>query len=81
MKICSLDLEMTGLDIETCDILEFGCVLDDLSNQRPIEELPTFECYFSPVREGGTYQGSPYALQMHPEIFRRIAEKWSHGKK
>jgi len=37
----------------------------------PIDKLPVFHCYF--VKDNFT--GSPYALSMHPKIFRRIAEK------
>ena len=75
MKYVSIDLEMCGLDENTCDILEFGAVLDDLENPLPLDELPRFHCYFLPTREGGTYRGDPYALAMHPEIFKRIASK------
>jgi len=75
MKYVSIDLEMTGLNPDTCDILEFGAVLDDLENPLPLDELPRFHCYFSPMHEGGTFRGEPYALQMHPEIFKRIDER------
>ena len=30
MKYCSIDLETTGLNPKTSDIIEFGAVLDDL---------------------------------------------------
>jgi len=71
MKYCSIDIETTGLIVDECDIIEFGAVLDDLSVVAPIDELPVFHCYFRKEY----YQGSPYALSMHPKIFRRIAEK------
>jgi DNA polymerase III epsilon subunit-like protein len=67
----SIDIETTGLDSQNCDIIEFGAVLDDLSDQRPIHTLPVFHCYF--VKE--EYRGEPFALSMHPTIFRRIAER------
>ena len=70
----SVDCETTGLSVDNCDILEFGAVLDNLSVQAPIEELPRFHCYFLPP-ENGMFKGEPYALSMHPTIFRRIAEK------
>ena len=72
MKYVSIDLEMTGLNPDTCDILEMGAVLDDLENPLPLEELPRFHCYFLPMNEGNTFKGEPYALQMHPKIFLRI---------
>lgn len=68
MKYASIDIETTGLDDSFCQMLEFGCVLDDMI--RPIEECPTFHCYI--VRE--RYVGQPYALSMHAAIFRRIAD-------
>ena len=72
MIYASADLETTGLDRVNCDIVEFGCVLDDLMRPEvPISELPVFHCYN--VLE--SYKGQPYALSMHPTIFRRIAEK------
>lgn len=71
MKLVSIDLETTGLDPDTCDILEFAAVLDDLSVMVPIEKLPVFHTYFIKDK----YIGEPFALSMHPEIFRRIAER------
>ena len=76
LKICSIDIESTGLNEDTCDILEFGAVLDDLSVQKPIEELPFFHCYVLPPN-GKNYTVEPYAASMHPVIFRRIAERES----
>jgi hypothetical protein len=71
MRICSIDIESTGLS-EECDILEFGAVLDDSSKPHiSVKDLPTFHCYFT----ADTYNGEPYALSMHPVIFRRIAER------
>lgn len=56
------------MDVENCDIIEFGAVIDDLNNQLPLDQLQTFHCYF--VKN--FYQGEPYALSMHKEIFERI---------
>jgi len=69
MKYASIDIETTGLTLATCQMLEFGCVLDDM--EAPIEQLPTFHTYI--VRPH--YVGEPYALSMHTEIFRRIADR------
>lgn len=74
MKIVSIDIETTGLDHNYCDILEFGAIIDDLNNLKPVNELPRFHCYFLPVNNG-LYMGQPYALSMHPVIFRRIANR------
>jgi len=73
MKYVSIDLETTGLCHSTCQIIEFGAVIDDLGDLKPIEECPTFHCYLLPKIVPSIYAGEPYALSMHPEIFRRIA--------
>lgn len=69
MKYISLDIESCGLNPKNCDILQFAAVIDDLSDPLPIEELPKFQTYF--IQE--TYKGEPYALGMHPQIFKKIA--------
>ena len=71
MKYISIDLETTGLDPSSCQVLEIGAIIDDLSDQKPIEELPRFHTYV--VHE--IIMGQPYALSMHAEIFKRIALK------
>jgi len=71
MRYVSLDLETTGINPNTCDVLEFGAVLDDLQNINPIEDLPLFHCYF--VKD--VYSGEPNGLSMHSTIFKRIANR------
>jgi len=71
MKYISIDLETTGLDPVNNNIIEFGAVLDDLKELKPLEELPRFHAYICMDE----YKGQPYALSMHPTIFRRIAKK------
>ena len=62
---------MTGLNEEKCELLEFGCILDDFNNPLPLEQLPRFHCYFAQE----FYTGEPQALSMHPVIFKRIADR------
>jgi oligoribonuclease len=71
MKYVSIDVESTGLNIENCDILELGAVIEDTEQNVPIEELPVFHRYF--IKD--YYNGEPFALSMHPHIFRRIADR------
>lgn len=71
MKYCSIDIETTGISVDNCDIIEFGAILDDLTDIVPIETLPQWHCYF--IQD--TYRGEPYALSMHPHIFKRIAKR------
>lgn len=65
----SIDIETTGLDPDTCQIIEIGAVIEDWVT--PIEDLKRFHCYVVYDR----YVGEPYALSMHATIFRRIAER------
>lgn len=65
----SIDLETTGLNPETCQILEFGAVIDDWHS--PVKELPRFHCYIGP-RDGEGFYGSPYALVLNVDILRRF---------
>ena len=58
MKYVSIDIETTGLDPETCQILQVGAVIEDTQNLLPLEELPKFNC----IVEHPAYTGSPYAL-------------------
>jgi len=71
MRYVSIDIECTGLSEDSNDILEFGAVLDDLNDQKPLDSLPVFHCYF--IQDN--YVGEPMALSMHPLIFRRIATR------
>jgi len=71
MKYCSIDVETTGLNPETCDLLEVGAVIDDLDSPQDLQSLPTFHCYVLKPN----YKGEPFALSMHPTIFKRIANK------
>ena len=50
--------------------MQFAAVIDDLNNPLPIEKLPKFQTYFTQP----TYNGEPYALGMHPQIFKKIAD-------
>ena len=71
MKYASIDIETTGVDYLENDIIEIGVVFDDLSDPQPLEKLPKFHTYI--IKD--EYKGNPFALSMHPEIFKRIALK------
>lgn len=68
MKYVSIDIETTGLNPETCDVLEIGAVIDT-DPSVPIDKLPTYR--FRVIQD--TYRGEPYALSMHKELFADIA--------
>ena len=69
MKYVSIDTETTGLNPERCQVIEFGAVIDDLSNPQPIVKLPKFQCYIRYPE----YKGSAFALQMNQKILKTLA--------
>jgi len=75
MKYVSIDIETTGLNPNTCSIIEFGAVIDDLSNPKPLNELQSFHRYIDCADSNKLIRGEPYALSMHGEIFKRLAER------
>lgn len=62
MRYISVDLETTGLSLNS-DIIEMGIVIDDLSEVKPVEELPKLRILF----RHHVLSGEPYALGMHVE--------------
>lgn len=69
MNYISIDLETTGLNPQTCQILQFGAVFDSFS--RPLEKAPILNLLLA----ADTYYGEPYALSMHSDIFKILAQK------
>jgi DNA polymerase III, epsilon subunit and related 3''-5'' exonucleases len=63
----SIDIETTGLNPETCQVLEIGAVIDDMV--RPIADLPRFRA----VLKHKEIKGEPFAMSMHPALFKAIA--------
>jgi len=63
----SIDIETTGLDPETCQVLEIGAVIDDWKKR--IDELRQFRRVL--VYEVVT--GSPYAMALNADLLRQIA--------
>jgi len=64
MKYVSIDIETTGLNPETCQIIEFGAVA----------ESPQHRGIFHRLIRHSIYQGEPYAFSMHPKIFKELAD-------
>lgn len=71
MSYVSIDIETLGLNNEYCDVIEFGAVIDNLSD--PVDKLPRFHCYLTPPKDRTYYRGEPYAMAMHHVILSRIA--------
>jgi hypothetical protein len=66
MKYVSIDIETTGLDPDTCQVLEFGAVLEDW--QRPVAQLPTFRR----VIHHKQIVGTPFALALNAGLLRQM---------
>ena len=69
MRFVSIDIETTGLNPETCEVLEIGAVINDPMTS--LDNLPTF--LFRIRRE--IYKGEPYALSMHSDLFKALASE------
>jgi oligoribonuclease (3'-5' exoribonuclease) len=73
LRYVSIDIETTGLDPETCQILEIGAVWDDWT--KPIHELPVYHRLVSHEE----YRGNAYALAMNAPLLKRLSgerEPW-----
>ena len=73
LRYVSIDIETTGLDPETCQILEIGAVWDDWT--RPINELPKYHRLV--VHE--EYRGSAFALALNANLLKHLSgqrEPW-----
>lgn len=70
MKYISIDIETTGLDPATCQVLEIGAVLEDTENQTDFENAKKFRAII-PHR---IISGSPFALNMNKELIKTISD-------
>jgi len=72
MKYLALDVETTGLDPMTDQVLEIAGVVDDLTQPATkLEDLPTFYAILNHSR----LYGSPYALDMQRRLITAIAHR------
>jgi oligoribonuclease (3'-5' exoribonuclease) len=69
MFYASIDIETTGLDHRIDQILEIGCVIDNL-DEKQLSSPPTFHAYIAHSR----ITGNPFAIAMNAEIIKIIAE-------
>ena len=70
MRYISIDVETTGLDPETCQILSIGAVIEDTLNQLPFEDLPKFHG----VIKRENVSGSLFALNMNRDLIETIVQ-------
>jgi hypothetical protein len=69
MRFVSIDIETTGLDPDTCQVLEIGAVIN--TPGIPLTELPTFR--YRILR--GIYRGEPHALGLNRDLLMALAAK------
>jgi DNA polymerase III alpha subunit (gram-positive type) len=67
LKYVSIDIETTGLNPDTCQVLELGAVIEDWIS--PIDKLPTFRriLFNKPI------VGEPFALALNANLLKLIA--------
>lgn len=70
MKFISIDIETTGLDPETCQILSIGAVIEDTLNPLPFEELPKFHAV---IKRESVY-GSIFALNLNKDLIQAMKD-------
>ncbi len=70
MKYFSIDLETSGLNSSTCQILEFAAIFEDTSSQLCFEEIPKFERIINHKE----LVGSPGALHINSRLLKILAE-------
>lgn len=68
MIYVSIDIETTGLNPETCQILSIGLAVEDTSCVAPIEKIPTLEIGI--LRE--RIEGEIYAINLNRELISDI---------
>ena len=71
MVVTAIDIETGGLDPETCQILEIAVVIDDLNDQKPLDQLS----FFHTLVRHKIYIGEPYALFLNARIFKMLSDK------
>lgn len=70
MKYVSIDIETTGLNPETCQILSIGAVIEDTLNILPFAEIPKFHAIIPHYQ----IKGEPFALNMNKDIIEKIGK-------
>lgn len=69
MRYVSLDLETTGLDPVTCQVLQIAMVLEDTEDQIPVNHLPRLNLYVRHEK----LTGASFALAMNTTILKILS--------
>src|ERR1035437_8102094 len=67
MKILSIDIETTGIDPETCKVIELGAVCYDTEKKSIISK--------NWIIKHPVYSGSAFALHLNSRIFGELSKK------
>jgi DNA polymerase III alpha subunit (gram-positive type) len=69
LKFVSIDIETTGLNPDTCQVLEIGAVIEDWVS--PVDKLPTFH----KIIRRDLLVGEPFALALNCKLLRQLSVK------
>jgi oligoribonuclease (3'-5' exoribonuclease) len=76
VRYVAIDTETTGLDFETCHVIEIGAIVEDTEHpELTFKQVPKF----SYILEWPIYTGQAYAINMNARIFEQLA-KCDRGK-
>lgn len=76
MKYVSIDIETTGTDSQSNQILEFGAIIEDTELKLPYEKCPKFH----KIIWHDCIVGHPVALGMNGELIKEIATEQEKRK-
>lgn len=68
MTICSIDLEMTGLNPKENQIIEFAAILESTNRELDFNDLPKFTIYV----DNETLNWTPEAKKMNKRVIKKI---------
>jgi len=70
MIYLSIDIETTGLKACKNQLLEVGVVIEDMTRDLPVSNLPSFRAVI--IEPAGEYNIGPYVMRMHQQLFEEI---------
>ena len=71
MIYISIDVETTGLNPDSCQLLSFGAIVEDTEKKLPFHQIPKFHCAIL-REERDILRGELYALNMNRDLIEKI---------